>query len=106
VCRLAGERGRTVVPHAWKTNLSITATAHLAAVTPHCPFIEYLPAPLSGSALRRELVKTSIEMVDGRLELSREPGLGISVNQEALAKFEEFAARKYRATHANRSFVS
>ena len=106
VCRLAAERGRIVVPHAWKTNLSITATAHLAAVTPNCAFIEYLPAALSESALRRELVETSIEMVDGRLELSREPGLGIHVNQEALLRFEETAAQQYDSSRRSRAFSS
>lgn len=106
VCRLAGERGRIVVPHAWKTNLSITATAHLAAVTPHCAFIEYLPASLSESALRRELVETSIEMIDGRLMLSQEPGLGIQINHDALLRFEEAAAQRYDGTKRTRRSFS
>ncbi|MEM7026002.1 MAG: mandelate racemase/muconate lactonizing enzyme family protein, partial [Pseudomonadota bacterium] len=43
VCDMAKERGLTIVPHCWKTGVSISATAHLAFATPHCAFIEYLP---------------------------------------------------------------
>lgn len=55
VCRLAAERGKTIVPHCWKTGIGIAATAHLAAATPHCAFIEFLPADLTDSALRMRL---------------------------------------------------
>ena len=34
VCDMAAERGLTIVPHCWKTGISISATAHLAFVTP------------------------------------------------------------------------
>ena len=34
VCRLAQDRGRRIVPHLWKTGISIAAAVHLAAVTP------------------------------------------------------------------------
>ena len=46
VCDMAAERGLTIVPHCWKTGVSISATAHLAFTVPHCAFIEYLPPEL------------------------------------------------------------
>ncbi len=92
VCELAEQRGVAIVPHAWKTNVSIAASAHLAAVTPHCPFIEFLPAELCESSLRRELVLRGPEMVDGIIRLPDEPGLGIELNRDALERFEEDAA--------------
>jgi len=92
VCELAGQRGVAIVPHAWKTNVSIAASAHLAAVTPQCPFIEFLPAELCESSLRRELVLRGPEMVDGIIRLPDEPGLGIELNRDALERFEEAAA--------------
>ena len=55
VCDMAKARGRTIVPHCWKTGISISATAHLAFVTDHCAFIEYLPPQLCHERLRREL---------------------------------------------------
>ncbi|MGO9955709.1 MAG: mandelate racemase/muconate lactonizing enzyme family protein, partial [Solirubrobacteraceae bacterium] len=56
VCDLAAERNRLVVPHGWKTGITIAATAQLAAVTPQMPFFEYVPQTVAESALRRELV--------------------------------------------------
>lgn len=96
VCRLAGERGITIVPHAWKTPISISAAAHLAAVTPHCAFIEFLPAELCESALRRELVSRGPEMVDGTITLPDLPGLGVELNRDALERFKEAANNIYR----------
>ncbi len=95
VCELAAERGRLVVPHGWKTGITIAATAHLGAVTPHMPFFEFVPQQLAESVLRRELVDDELELVDGRLALPRRPGLGIELNRDKLERFEE-AARRLR----------
>ena len=93
VCRLAAERGRLVVPHGWKTGITVAATAHLAAVTGHMPFFEYVPQQVAESPLRRELVRDELELVDGRLALPARPGLGIELDRDAMARFEEAAAR-------------
>jgi L-alanine-DL-glutamate epimerase-like enolase superfamily enzyme len=92
VTELARQRGIAIVPHAWKTGISIAAAAHLAAVTPHCPFIEYLPAELCESSLRRELVLGGPQMADGVIHLPNAPGLGVELNRDALRRFEEAAA--------------
>jgi L-alanine-DL-glutamate epimerase-like enolase superfamily enzyme len=97
VASLAADRGRLVVPHAWKTALSISAAAALSAATPNCPFVEYLPEALSSSELRRDLVQVDWTFRDGQLELSDSPGLGASVDREALARFRENAARAWSA---------
>jgi len=87
VCAMAAERGRLIVPHCWKTGISIAATAHLAFVTPHCPFIEYLPRELCEDVLRKELVADGLALVDGVIEPSKKPGLGIEVNWDAVKRF-------------------
>jgi L-alanine-DL-glutamate epimerase-like enolase superfamily enzyme len=76
------------VPHCWKTGIGIAASAHLAAATAHCPYIEFLPAHLSESVLRRELTVDELQLVDGRIPLPKEPGLGVQVNLDALRKYE------------------
>lgn len=88
ICDMAAERGRLIVPHCWKTGIGIAASAHLAAVTPHCPYIEFLPADLCDSLLRKELVPEDLEMKDGRILLPEKPGLGVEVDPEALTKFQ------------------
>lgn len=96
VADLAGDRGRLIVPHCWKTGIGVAASAHLAAAVAHCPFIEYLPPSLSESSLRKELADDGLKMVEGRIPLPDKPGLGIQLNMEAL--------RRYRAPelHAQR----
>lgn len=87
VCEVARDRGRMIVPHCWKTGIGIAASAHLAAITPHCPYIEFLPANLCDSLLRKELVADELEIRNGVLPLPRKPGLGIEVDRKALRKF-------------------
>jgi L-alanine-DL-glutamate epimerase-like enolase superfamily enzyme len=93
VCDMAAEAGIRVVPHAWKTGISVAAAAHLATVTPHMPFFEFLPAELCESRLRKELTVDELVMAGGRLGIPSRPGLGIEIRPEALAEFEAAAAR-------------
>ncbi|HWK56231.1 MAG TPA: mandelate racemase/muconate lactonizing enzyme family protein [Parapedobacter sp.] len=88
VCDMAQDRGRLIVPHCWKSGIGIAATAHLAFATPHCPMIEFLPAEMCDSALRIELVDDPIRMINGVITLPDEPGLGITLNMDAVAKYE------------------
>lgn len=87
VCQMAAERGLRIVPHCWKTGIGIAATAHLAAVTPHCPYIEFQPAHLCESVLRKELVIDELEIIDGVVPLPKKPGLGIELNQDAIKRY-------------------
>jgi L-alanine-DL-glutamate epimerase-like enolase superfamily enzyme len=87
VADLAAARGRTVVPHLWKTGVSIAVAAHFAAATAGCAFIEFLPRELTGSRLRRELTADELVMTDGLLPLPSRPGLGVELDRSALARF-------------------
>lgn len=87
VAELAGDRGRLIVPHCWKTGIGIAASAHLAAATAHCPYIEYLPADLCDSAIRRELADDGLTMTNGQIPLPDKPGLGVELNFDALRRY-------------------
>ena len=87
VCQIAADRGRRIVPHCWKSGIGIAASAHLCAATACCPYIEYLPAELSESALRRELAIDELTLHEGRLSLPTLPGLGVELNHDALEKY-------------------
>ena len=88
VCEFAAARGRIIVPHCWKTGLSVTATAHLAFNTPNCAFIEYLPPHLCIETLRRELVQDGFAFLDGQILPPTAPGLGIEVNMDVLRRYK------------------
>ncbi len=87
VARLAADRKRLIVPHCWKSGIGIAASVHLAAATACCPYVEFLPAELSESALRRELLTQDLAFANGQIPLPTNPGLGIELNRAALEKF-------------------
>jgi L-alanine-DL-glutamate epimerase-like enolase superfamily enzyme len=87
VAELAAERGVRVVPHLWKTGISIAAAANLAAVSPSCDYIEFLPAELSESPMRKDLTRDELRMVDGVIPLPTKPGLGIELNRDAVKRY-------------------
>jgi L-alanine-DL-glutamate epimerase-like enolase superfamily enzyme len=87
VCQLAAARGRLIVPHCWKSAIGIAASAHLAAASLVCPYIEFLPAELSESPIRTSLVTDEPRVVDGTLPLPTRPGLGVELNRDALARY-------------------
>ncbi len=89
VCDMAKARGRTIVPHCWKTGISISATAHLAFVTDHCAYIEYLPPQLCHERLRRELAHEELVLdKDGTIPLPVKPGLGFEIDWDIVKRFE------------------
>ena len=85
---MAKERGRIIVPHCWKTGISISGTAHLAFVTDHCAFIEYLPPQLCHERLRRELAHEELVLrPDGTIPLPTKPGLGVEVDWDVVKRY-------------------
>jgi L-alanine-DL-glutamate epimerase-like enolase superfamily enzyme len=101
VCELAALHGRLVVPHAWKTGISVAVAAQLAMVTPHMPFFEFLPAELCESRLRKELTDDELRYDNGTLNVPSRPGLGVTINRDALGEFAE-AARRVESAYAGR----
>lgn len=87
VCDMAKERGLTIVPHCWKTGVSISATAHLAFVTDHCAFIEYLPPQLCLERLRRELAREELVLENGTIPLPTKPGFGFEVDWDVVRRY-------------------
>jgi L-alanine-DL-glutamate epimerase-like enolase superfamily enzyme len=88
VSDLVDINNRIIVPHCWKTSISITATAHFAFNTPSCKFIEYLPPQLCHETLRRELAIEGFKFENGLIQLPDKPGLGIELNSEAVQKYK------------------
>ncbi len=98
VAQMAAQRDLLVVPHAWKTGISIAVAAQLAMVTPQMPFFEFLPAELCESRLRKELVNEALVFDHGSLGVPDGPGLGIELDPDALAEFEAVARTAHPAS--------
>ena len=87
IAQLAELHGALVIPHCWKTGITAAAQRHYQAATPNAPYVEHFHPELFDSPLRRELVQPEPEVVDGRVALPTEPGLGIELDEEAVARY-------------------
>lgn len=70
-----------------KSNSVRCRTRQVYATAGCCPYIEYLPAELSESSLRRKLADEGLTIVDGRIALPSKPELGIELNLSAVERF-------------------
>ena len=87
ISSIVDENKRIIVPHCWKTSISISATAHFAFNTPSCKFIEYLPPQLCHETLRKELANEGFEFKNGLIQLPTKSGLGIELNHDVVKKY-------------------
>jgi L-alanine-DL-glutamate epimerase-like enolase superfamily enzyme len=92
VAEYAQSVDRKVIPHLWKSGLSVATAIQFAAVTPNCDYIEFLPSELSESAIRQRLTTTDISMDSGRIPVPDKPGLGVEIDRAAMQEFEDVAA--------------
>ncbi len=81
---MAEENGIRFIPHGWNTALGLAADLHLASACKHTDLVEYL----TGSAFIDEIVQTKWELdLDGMLRIPDQPGLGVSLNFDAVQKY-------------------
>lgn len=95
VCDLAATTGRAVIPHAWKTGISLAATAHLAAARREVERFEFLHPETCESRLRKELTIDEVKVTPQGVTVPRAPGLGVELNRDALEEFERAARALY-----------
>lgn len=82
--RLAEERGLHCVPHAWKTNLTASATRHFGAAVSNCPYTELFHQDLFPSYLRSHLAKPEIPLHHGAWALPTAPGIGVELDEKVV----------------------
>ena len=74
----------TVAPHNPCGPVATAVNVHFAASTTNFVILEY---HADDAGVRRDIVDEPMKLVDGYLELSEKPGLGIDLNFEALDKY-------------------
>lgn len=85
---LAMARGVVVCPGNWSTQILGAATVHLAAYSPITPFIEFAPAEVFDSPLRKELQLAGLNVNRGLIDFPSEPGIGYRVPEELFLKYQ------------------
>jgi L-rhamnonate dehydratase len=78
------ERHRLCVNHSYKTGVNIAASLHFVAALPNTQYFEYCAEQ---GALRRFLTKQKFPVVDGDITVPEEPGLGVELDEETVAKY-------------------
>ncbi len=88
----AEKRGKRVITHGYKSNIEIAANLHFLAWQKKEEILEY---SLSYSPLRWETTLESFPVEsDGCVQVPQEPGLGVTLNPEAVAKYRWPANRR------------
>jgi L-alanine-DL-glutamate epimerase-like enolase superfamily enzyme len=85
----AAARDALVVPYGWvATTIAVMANVHVAAALGHSPYVEFCPVEVyPGQELRRNLAGPEPRLADGEFVLPTAPGLGVEVDEEALAYY-------------------
>jgi L-alanine-DL-glutamate epimerase-like enolase superfamily enzyme len=87
IVELALPRGAQVFPGNWSTQILGAASVHLAAYSPITPFIEFAPAEVFESPLRRELQNAGFPVTNGTIKIPTRPGIGYEIPVDMLAAF-------------------
>jgi L-alanine-DL-glutamate epimerase-like enolase superfamily enzyme len=84
IATMAKNAGIPIYPHGYSTDVIIAANLHVIAANRNAPLLEYC---VEDSPLRWELVEESFELVDGEVPIPDRPGLGITLDRDALAEY-------------------
>jgi L-alanine-DL-glutamate epimerase-like enolase superfamily enzyme len=87
IVELSRARGALVCPGNWSTQILGAATVHLAAYSPITPFIEFPPAEVYDSPLRRELQADRFPVRDGVISIPDGPGIGYKLPEALVERF-------------------
>ena len=84
IARRAAAKGLLIAPHTWSDAVALTANMHLVAATPGALTVEM---DRTGNALMDDLLAKPPEVTDGTIAVPQGPGLGIELNEEAVARY-------------------
>jgi D-galactarolactone cycloisomerase len=89
---LAQSHGLQVNPHVWGSAIAQAASLQLIAAIPPAHHSLYASEPIfeydrSDHPLRNAIVKEPVQQVEGRVEISTKPGLGVEVDRKEIERF-------------------
>jgi D-galactarolactone cycloisomerase len=92
IMALAQSQGIQVNPHVWGSAIAQAASLQVIAAVPVAHHSLYAQEPVleydrSSHPFRRELIREPIQQVDGWVEISSKPGLGVDVDRGTLDRY-------------------
>ena len=88
IASLAADRALPVVNHGFTTYINVAAALHFLASIPNSFILEYVVE--EGTVLRDEISSQDIGFADGFVNVPNGPGLGVTLNDEAIARYRHF----------------
>ena len=85
IASLAADRGLPVVNHGFTTYINIASALPFLASIPYSFILEYVVE--EDTVLRDEITFQDIAMKDGWVNVPQAPGLGVTLNEEAVARY-------------------
>ena len=87
IVELALPRGAQVCPGNWSTQILGASSVHLAAYSPITPFIEFAPAEVFNSPLRRALQEAGFPVRGGTISVPDCSGVGYVLPDDIIKSF-------------------
>ena len=84
IASLAHDRGLKAANHGFSTYINVMAALHWLNSIPNALIAEFVVQESTG--LREQITKQKLRAIDGFLEIPQEPGLGIELDEEAVAR--------------------
>ena len=85
IAALAWDRGLPVANHGFTTYINVTAALHWLNSIPNALICEFVAEEETN--LRESITKQKLRARDGYLDIPQGPGLGIDLDEEAIARF-------------------
>ena len=90
IAKIAADRGKICMPHAWKSGIVKAASLHMNAILPGERLQEYCVA---GTPINEALTIQKHPLKDGYVDVPTAPGLGVDLDPEILAHFTVSTSR-------------
>lgn len=92
IAAIAQANQTTFIPHVWGSGVGIAASIQFIASLPATPLSLNPSEPMlefdqSSHPFRKDLVFDGIQMVEGKVQVSDAPGIGVQVNRDVLDQF-------------------
>lgn len=90
---LCGAEHLRISPHVWGTGVGLVAALHFLAALPAYPHSDHVPFPplleydVGENRLQNEVFAEPVRFADGCLEVPSGPGLGVTLDQQAVRRF-------------------
>ncbi|MGF1733761.1 mandelate racemase/muconate lactonizing enzyme family protein [Photobacterium satsumensis] len=93
IAAMAQANNTRMIPHVWGSGIGIAASLQFIASLPAAPLSLNPIEPMleydqSSHPFRKDLICDGIKMVEGKVQISTKPGIGVDVNREIIERYK------------------